>query len=433
MTKTTKSMKCQRLLTSQALLLFFWLLTTFIGACGGGSGSDNEGDRIDPVSYSMRVDRHINAKLDNSRSDAILTAMQTILKVNDGERDVAGYVNFSRNGEVGVFDTGSGFINSEADFIAVNGLPGEIKVVNQINWCGGIAPNIIGCAPVPGNSFVVVRLDESREGLLWLHEYGHNKGLSHRNAPDAVMNGVIDPTHKKINQAECDAFRNTAPLSPDQARFPRYEILQDTMAIDDFVKQRFVRGVPYEEALKYSEKQVPGLLLMLSDAANINYWSNIVVTLGIIGDERALPPLMELIKADHEGVLSAELYTAKTSATMALGYLINKSGNREALNFLKDSLNPHSWNESQPGWDSPFHQGNAGRNIQLSFVAVLGLALSGHPEAVEALQGLKAPVETEEEKMFQDQISHTLDMVTGDCEAISRDGLLQYYRERMMQ
>ena len=426
-------MKCQRLLKSPVPLVFLCILTTFFGTCGGGNGSDNDGDRIDLVSYSMRVDRHINAKLDNSRSDAILTAMQTILKVNDGERDVAGYVNFSRNGEVGVFDTGSGFINSKADFIAVNGLPGEIKVVNQINWCGGIAPNIIGCAPVPGNSFVVVRLDESREGLLWLHEYGHNKGLSHRNAPEAVMNGVIDPTHKKINQTECDAFRNTATTVPAQTQFPRYEIQQDTMAIDDFVKQRFVRGVPYEEALKYSEKQVPGLLLMLSDAANINYWSNIVVTLGIIGDDRALPPLMELIKADHEGVLSAELYTAKTSATMALGYLINKSGNREALNFLKDALNPHSWNESQPGWDSPFQQVKAGRNIQLSSVAVLGLALSGHPEAVEALQGLKAPVETEEERMFQGQISHTLDMVTGDCEAISRDGLLQYYRERMMQ
>ena len=426
-------MKCLRLLTSLASIFFLWVIMTFSSACGGGGSRDNTADEIDPVSYSMRVNRHINAKLDSSRSDAILTAMQTIIKVDDGERDVAGNINFSRNGAVGVFNTGSGFINSEADFIVVNGLPGEIKVVNQINWCGGIAPNIIGCTTVPGNSFVVVRLDESREGILWLHEYGHNKGLNHRNDPDAVMNGVIDPTHNKVNRTERDAFRNTASLLPAPTRFPRYEILQDTMAIDDFVKQRFVRGVPYEEALKYSEKQVPGLLLMLSDAANIDYWSNIVVTLGIIGDERAVAPLIELIRADHEGVLSVEHYTVKTSATMALGYLINKSGNREALNFLKDSLNPHSWDESQPGWDSPFQQDQVGRNIQLSSIAVLGLTLSGHPEAVKALQGLKAPVETEEEKILPAQISHTLDQVIGDCEAIAKDGLLQYYRERMMQ
>ena len=39
---------------------------------------------------------------------------------------------------VTTFSTGSGSINSSADFSAVNGLPGNVKVVQQINWCGTI-------------------------------------------------------------------------------------------------------------------------------------------------------------------------------------------------------------------------------------------------------------------------------------------------------
>lgn len=433
MTKTTESMKYLRLL---AWLVSFILLMgsmTFNIACGGGGNSGNGSDRNDPVSYSLSIERHNTSNLDNNRSDAILRDMQSIITINDGPGDIACDVNFSRNGEVGVFNIGSGFINSESDFVAVNGLPGEIKVVNQINWCGGIAPNIIGCAPVPGVSFVVVRFDESQEGILWLHEYGHNKGLNHRNNPNAVMNGVIGPTHKRVNRQECDAFRNNASPELAPARFPRYEILQDTMTIDDFVKQQYIRGVPYEEAIKYGEKHVPELLLMLSDSANMAYWSNIIVTLGIIGDERAVIPLIDLIKADHEGLLSRGLYNAKTSAIMALGYLINKSGNREALDFLKDCLSPHNWDETQPDWESPFQSAKVDRNIQLSSVAVLGLTLSGHPEAIEALQALKEPMASETEKKFQSQISNTLDQAIRDCEAISRDGLLQYYRERMKQ
>ena len=431
LTKTTNAMKYLRLL---AWLLSFLLLVglmTFSIACGGGGNSGNGGDQSNPVSYNLRVDRHNTTDINNNRTDAILASMQSVITTNDGEGDVACNVNFSRNGEVGIFNTGTGFINSESDFIAVNGLPGEIKVVNQINWCGGIAPNIIGCAPVPGISMMVVRFDESQEGILWLHEYGHNKGLRHRNDPNAVMNGVIGPTHKRVNQGECDAFRNTAAPALAPAQFPRYEVLQDTMAIDDFVRQRFIRGVPYEDAIKYGEKHVPELLLMLSDSANITYWSNIIVTLGIIGDERGVAPLINLIKKDQEGVLSGDLYNAKTSAIMALGYLINKSGSREALDFLKDCLNPHNWNESQPGWNSPFQSAKVDRNIQLSSIAILGLTLSGHPEAIEALQALKEPMESEEEKKFQSQISNTLDQAISDCEDISRDGLLQYYRKNM--
>ena len=118
---------------------------------------------------------------------------------------------------------------------------------------------------------------------------------------------------------------------------------------------------------------------------------------------------------------------------MALGYLINKNDNQEALDFLKNCLNPQNWDKTQPNWESPYQSATSDRNIQLSSIAILGLALSGHTEAIHALQALKIPMEAEAEKKFQNQISNLLDQAIRDCEAISKDGLLQYYRERMRQ
>jgi hypothetical protein len=85
-------------------------------------------------------------------------------------------------------------------------LPGQVQVVDQINWCGGFSPNIIGCASVPGNSLVVVRFTPALEGILWLHEFGHNKGRNHRTDPNAVMAPSIGATRTHVNATECAAY-----------------------------------------------------------------------------------------------------------------------------------------------------------------------------------------------------------------------------------
>ena len=146
--------------------------------------------------------------LGNTRASAILSDMTTVLRTNDGAGDVACNLRFARDGNVTTFTAGDGSIDSSAEFSTVNGLLGHVKVVNQINWCGFLAPNIIGCAPVPGNSLVVVRFTQGLEGILLLHEYGHNKGLSHRNDPNAVMNPTIGSTRRRVNATECTAYRN---------------------------------------------------------------------------------------------------------------------------------------------------------------------------------------------------------------------------------
>lgn len=161
------------------------------------------------TTHSMQISQHTTSTpaLTDARADAIAADMTLILQVNDGPGDVDCRVRFERDGNVGVFTNGTGIINDSNAFSVVINLPGMVKVVNQINWCGALAPNIIGCAPTPGNSFAVVRSGLLFEGVLWTHEFGHNRGLPHRNDPTAVMNPIILTTARRVNAAECAAFQ----------------------------------------------------------------------------------------------------------------------------------------------------------------------------------------------------------------------------------
>ncbi len=145
--------------------------------------------------------------LSNTRASTILSDMTTVLRINDGPGDVACKVKkFVRDGSVTTFTTGDGSIDSSAEFNALIAIPGHVKAVRLINWCSVLIPNIAGCAPRPGNSFVVVRITTGLEGILWAHEYGHNRGLRHRNDSNAVMNPVLGSTRRRVNSNECAAY-----------------------------------------------------------------------------------------------------------------------------------------------------------------------------------------------------------------------------------
>lgn len=199
--------------------------------------------------------------------------------------------------------------------------------------------------------------------------------------------------------------------------------------VREFVRQTFFEGVPYEEASRYDGSVVPTLLAMLADLKEEPYWSNIVVTLGMIGDDRAVDPMIAFINKGATGTLSHAQYTARTSAVISLGYIVNKSKNAKALTYLKDSLNPQAWDKRETSWKSPYQASTEDRNIQLSTAAILGLALSGDPSAAEALRKLQQPADTEPARRFQAQTSSVAaDALTAN-EMIAKEGLAAYYRK----
>ena len=205
------------------------------------------------------------------------------------------------------------------------------------------------------------------------------------------------------------------------------------MDTKDFVRQVFIEGVPYEEASKYGSDAVLTLLEMLEDTTEEAHWSNIVVTLCIIGDEQAVDPILAFISKDVQGDLSHSHYTAKTSAIMALGYLVNKSGSRKALDYLKDCLDPNVWAQRELDWTSPYQASVDDRNAQLSTMAILGLALSGNSEAAEALSSLQAPAATESARQFQTQVGNVVSDALSAHQMIAKEGLIEYYRKTKLE
>ena len=102
--------------------------------------------------------------------------------------------------------------------------------------------------------------------------------------------------------------------------------------IKSFVSQLYIEGVPYEEATLFDpDAAVPTLLDMLADPNEEQHWPNVVTTLGMLGDARAVEPLIQFLEEDPGKRLSHVHYIAKTGVMMALGYLINKDENQEAL------------------------------------------------------------------------------------------------------
>ncbi|HJQ83019.1 MAG TPA: hypothetical protein VKA21_03015 [Candidatus Binatia bacterium] len=159
-------------------------------------------DFAPPLVRRLDVRRYTTARLTDADADRILSEATGVLQELDVD-DVRCGEELVRSGPVSVFTTGDGSIDDGAEFVAVRDLPGNVMIVNDINWCGGIIPNVIGCAA--GDSFVAVRLGGS-EGILWAHEHGHTRGLPHRQSDYAIMNPVIRTTARGVNATECAAY-----------------------------------------------------------------------------------------------------------------------------------------------------------------------------------------------------------------------------------
>ena len=153
----------------------------------------------------------------------------------------------------------------------------------------------------------------------------------------------------------------------------------------------YVHGVPYEEATRFDPSSVvPVLLEMLANPQEERYWPNIVITLGMLGDERAVEPLIRFV-AEGVGQLSRDQFVAKTSAVASLGYIVNKSNSDRALTYLTEGIDPEVWSRRGINWSSPFHASEVGRNGQLITMSILGLGLSGNSRAAEVLRSLRTP------------------------------------------
>jgi hypothetical protein len=201
------------------------------GSVPAESGSNLQG--IDPPATVAGLALDVNARADdspltfanhrstsnpmsNSRLDDVLREASIRAGRDDTPDDVACCIRVSRSGNPRLFGSvgdGLAIIDDQDEMNAVlTDSVSRVKIVEAINWCGQPASNIIGCAYVGGNGMALVRMGTvSSEAILWIHEYGHNVGLSHTPDPNDIMHGTNTSVNRELSQSECNQYHSPPP------------------------------------------------------------------------------------------------------------------------------------------------------------------------------------------------------------------------------
>ncbi len=354
----------------------------------------------------ISVARHPDVSLTDAEARQIFASFSKVVNKADSAADVAciGEVAgqslpafYVLDGPVQTY-TGPAVINGSADFLALLQQPGYAKVVSAINWCGDFGPNIIGCAPIPGNTFVVVRHTSALEGVLWAHEFGHSTGLVHRNDAGALMRSSLGVDHRNITLAECQsliqkfnpdyylpgapaaAVRSTAPVNTDSAvdgLVNEAEALPTSVV--ELVRRVYPHGTPMKAlAAIGSTSELPALRSMLNDPEEAPYWGNIAVALGMFGDASDVARLTQFASS-RAALNSPGALGDASAALMALGYLANRTGDALALQYLASRRDAAAWPVTS-------------RRQQLAITANIGMAFAGQMPAAARASRASTPV-----------------------------------------
>lgn len=198
---------------------------------------------------------------------------------------------------------------------------------------------------------------------------------------------------------------------------------QQQVPLRDFVSRIYVHGFPMEEAVRYGSAAVPDLIRMLEGDIHPRYRENVVFMLGAVGSQRAEEVLIEYVERGGRGV-SLDEYHAKSNALVALGYIAHRTGSSRAMVYLKESLRPETWRERGVEWRSPNISSPGDRTLALVRKAVIGLAMTGRPEAENAI--ISAAGAPEWDARAQRELQELADVAIKARRDIERQGLLRY-------
>lgn len=192
------------------------------GLCGGAIGflaghttiaAQPPGSNSTVVTHALRVSRFGSID-DFTERDAreIIAKMNDILQTDDddaGTNDVGCDVGFVLAGSVETFTDGVGTISNEQDFLEIVGLPGDVKVVESVEWCEKSSNVSYGACSDRSTFVVEAGLDPALAGPLWAHEFGHIRNLEHRqqDEPTMVMNSTVNERSRQVEDWECRQYQ----------------------------------------------------------------------------------------------------------------------------------------------------------------------------------------------------------------------------------
>ena len=109
-------------------------------------------------------------------------------------------------------------------------------------------------------------------------------------------------------------------------------------------------------------------------------------------------------------------------------YIVNKSGDQRALDYLRAGTEVDFWRDLNLVWKAPYHSTFDERNAALASACVLGLGIAGE-RGIPILEDIVSVWEGSENIFFQFSLASAKSALN-DARTISNVGLAEYYGEQ---
>lgn len=191
--------------------------------------------------------------------------------------------------------------------------------------------------------------------------------------------------------------------------------------VKEFVHSVHQGADAYSTAKRLSSEEDPRVLLeMLHNPEMAPQWTNIAILVGASGHDDMVQPLIDFVHGRHSDIgWSLPAYRGRTSAIMALGYLVHETGNQDAMQYLIDSVHPRAWTNREVWWLLS-HPDSERLSLQLSTAAITALAFTGGEAAVGTLSELM--------DSDNDRLREVAEAMFPEWQEINDTSLAEYYQ-----
>ena len=281
-------------------------------------------DHVDPSAHIHRHEftmaRHVQTEFENVVGRVAADFGTRHLQECDSrvapDQDVACAVEVAiapQSLTFGSADDGLDVITTDAELDAVlDDTSAYVKVVTAINFCGGVPVEAAGCAPAGSTLVLISDLSQPHWGEALIHEFGHNKGLSHRTTPGSPFMHTTLSGNDEVNAAECAVYHMGGTIVGANYPVDLALVIDDSFSMwseIDGVKSAMIEHVSSfpEDACKAMQ------LITFKDTLSIREWTT---------DVETIQEQVSVLSASGGG----DCPEASLAAVVAAGQLVKEGG-----------------------------------------------------------------------------------------------------------